>query len=128
MELKKLTFVGNRSGADGVTEAKLARVPALGMAGAVAVLLLVTSGRYGYFGDELSFLAAGRHLAWGYADQPPVHPLPAHLEVLFVGDDPGILAGRFTSVTPAGRIDDGPASGQGTALWPELRDFGPGTG
>ncbi len=77
--MKKLTFVGNRTAPGGVRVAKLARVPVLAMAGAVGLLLLVTSGRYGYFGDELYFLAAGRHLAWGYADQPPALPLLAHL-------------------------------------------------
>ncbi|HKS44529.1 MAG TPA: hypothetical protein VJT49_05335 [Amycolatopsis sp.] len=39
--------------------------------------MLALSGRYGYFGDELRFLAAGRHLAWGYADQLPALPLRA---------------------------------------------------
>ncbi|WP_158891212.1 glycosyltransferase family 39 protein [Amycolatopsis anabasis] len=55
----------------------LARGPVFAVAGAVGLLLFVLSGRYGYFGDELYFLAAGRHLAWGYADQPPVLPLLA---------------------------------------------------
>lgn len=43
------------------------------------VALLVFAGRYGYFGDELYFLAAGRRLDFSYADQGPVLPLLAHV-------------------------------------------------
>src|SRR3954453_7330388 len=57
--------------------APLARWPVLAIAGGVGLLLLLTSGRVGYFDDELYFLVAGRHLDWGYADQGPLVPLLA---------------------------------------------------
>ena len=40
-------------------------------AGKVLFHLLLT-GRYGYFRDELYFLACSEHLAWGYADLQPL--------------------------------------------------------
>ena len=47
---------------------------------AVKLLLhLATASRYGYFGDELYFMACGEHLDWGYVDQPPLIGLAAWL-------------------------------------------------
>jgi 4-amino-4-deoxy-L-arabinose transferase-like glycosyltransferase len=50
-------------------------VPAI--AAAATVVLLAFAGGYGYHRDELYFVAAGRHLAWAYADQGPLTPLIA---------------------------------------------------
>ncbi|MBB5891480.1 glycosyltransferase family 39 protein [Kutzneria kofuensis] len=47
------------------------------IAGLLGIALLATSWRYGYFGDELYFVAAGHHLDFGYADQPPLVPFLA---------------------------------------------------
>lgn len=39
----------------------------------LAILLHVLAIRnYGFFRDELYYMACGRHLAWGYVDQPPL--------------------------------------------------------
>jgi hypothetical protein len=47
------------------------------IAATVTVVLVGLASGYGYHRDELYFLAAGRHLAWSYADQGPLTPLIA---------------------------------------------------
>ena len=36
------------------------------------ILYLLAGPNYGYFRDELYYLACGEHPAWGYVDQPPL--------------------------------------------------------
>ncbi|WP_405974446.1 glycosyltransferase family 39 protein [Streptomyces sp. NBC_00988] len=56
-----------------------ARRAVVSLAGVLTLVLLVTSETFRYSGDELYYLAAGHHLAWGYVDQPPLVPLLARL-------------------------------------------------
>ena len=45
-----------------------------------------TNGNYGYFRDELYYLACGEHLDWGYVDQPPLIAAIAQGTRLLLGD------------------------------------------
>ncbi|MFD0920604.1 ArnT family glycosyltransferase [Saccharopolyspora rosea] len=56
------------------------------VAAGLCAVLLVLAGICEQHGDELYFLVAGRHISWGYADQPPLLPLLARLgDELFGG-------------------------------------------
>src|SRR5213593_4457804 len=55
--------------------------------GTVALLVhLLTNGRYGYFRDELYYIACARHLDFGYVDQPPLSILLLRLSEALLGD------------------------------------------
>jgi len=50
-------------------------------------LVHLYAGRlYGFFVDELYYLACGQHLAWGYVDQPPLIALIARIVRTLFGD------------------------------------------
>jgi Dolichyl-phosphate-mannose-protein mannosyltransferase len=61
--------------------------PAIVLYIAVASFLvhMLTAGRYGYFRDELYYIACARHLAFGYVDQPPMIALVTWLTVHTIG-------------------------------------------
>ena len=78
---------------------------------AVAVLLqMLTNGRYGYFRDELYFLACGDHLAWGYVDFAPLAALLARVSRVALGDS--LHAIRLLPALAMGAEIDGSSGGE----------------
>ncbi len=56
-------------------------------------LHFLTNGQYGYFRDELYYIACGEHLDWGYVDQPPLIAVVAKATRVLFGDS--LFAIRF---------------------------------
>ena len=60
------------------------------LAGMKLLIHVLTSGRYGYFRDELYFLDCARHLDWGYVDHAPLVALYAKVALLLGGSLPAV--------------------------------------
>jgi 4-amino-4-deoxy-L-arabinose transferase-like glycosyltransferase len=86
------------------------------IAAANVVVMLAVSDRYGFQQDELYFLVASHHLAFGYVDQPPLAVLltrttdlfgvnPAAIQVLpaLAGGAMVVLAARLAALFDGGR-------------------------
>ncbi len=58
------------------------------LAAVTFALHMATAAVYGFFIDELYFLACGEHLAWGYVDFPPLTAVQAWLTRALFGDSP----------------------------------------
>ncbi len=96
--------------AGSVNPAALARGRFLGgpiLVGCVAIvkfaLHLATAAVYGFFIDELYFLACGEHLAWGYVDFPPLTAFQAWLTRALFGDSPYSIR-LFPALAGAGLV------------------------
>jgi 4-amino-4-deoxy-L-arabinose transferase-like glycosyltransferase len=86
--------------------APFATGPVLAIAAGAVALLLAFASRYGYHRDELYFLAASRHLDFGYVDQPPIAVLVAWLNRVAWGNTlfglrvvPALVTGFVVTIT-----------------------------
>lgn len=57
-----------------------------GLAAAKLVIHFAGINHYGFFRDELYYMACGQHLAWGYIDQPPLIALISWVARHLLGD------------------------------------------
>lgn len=62
--------------------------PVLLVAGLMLAMLLAVSSAYGFHPDEMYYVVAGRHPAFGYVDQPPLTPLLSAASVGVLGVSP----------------------------------------
>jgi 4-amino-4-deoxy-L-arabinose transferase-like glycosyltransferase len=62
--------------------------PVLVVAGLMFAGLMALSGAYGFHGDEMYYVVAGQHPAFGYVDQPPLTPLLSAASVALLGVSP----------------------------------------
>src|SRR5678815_2438236 len=67
------------------------------------IIHLLTNNRYGYFRDELYYIACGEHLAWGYVDHAPMVAWLVKLSRTLFGDS--LFALRlFPAVAGAAKV------------------------
>jgi len=60
----------------------------IAVAAVMVLVLLLLAPAYGFHGDEMYFVVAGRHPAFGYVDQPPLTPLLSAASAALLGVSP----------------------------------------
>jgi hypothetical protein len=85
---------------DGETRGGLAVVGSLSLG--TFILHMLFNGRYGYFVDELYYVACSRHLDWGYVDHPPLIAAITWVERVTLGDS--LHALRFLPAVASGLL------------------------
>jgi hypothetical protein len=68
----------------------------VGIAASIAVVHLLTNGRYGFHRDELQVLSDARHLDWGFVPYPPLTPFVERVSMSIFGLS--LVGLRFFSV------------------------------
>lgn len=76
------------------------RVPFVLLPLAAVILHILCINNYGYFRDELYYLACSKHLAWGYVDHPPFSIALLRVVTSLFGD--GLFAIRMPIVIASG--------------------------
>src|SRR5216684_8860058 len=57
----------------------------VGIAASIAVVHVLTNGRYGFHRDELQVLSDARHLDWGFVPYPPLTPVVERISMSIFG-------------------------------------------
>src|SRR5262245_22925940 len=81
---------------------KLARI-VVALAALTLALHLYAGRHYGFFVDELYYLACSQHLAWGYVDQAPLIAIITKAARVLLGESLGAIR-FFPALAGAGQV------------------------
>ena len=68
------------------TDRRATTIVVAGLALVTLMVHLLTNNSYGYFRDELYYIACERHLDFGYVDLPPLSPFLLRIELILFGN------------------------------------------
>ena len=79
------------SAADGRLSSRALPWTVIAVGGLMVAGLMAVSAAYGFHRDEMYFIVAGRHPAFGYVDQPPLTPLISAAAAALLGVTPSAV-------------------------------------